>query len=315
MGEDEHDRLLRAAAIAEAQRLSRQHDGLVGLNVLGRGFQFGGRRVSFGSFYSGIFRPKELHGPAALAIVTTPPKVGKPAPYEDTFDERRGQFSYRFRDARSDTANARTQAARDNATLIAAFEHALPLIYFRGILPGQYVPIAPVFITSIDRQQRTAMLEVGLPGELSARSPGIATHDARRYATREVATRLHQHRFRRAVLQAYGTRCAVCSLKEVTLLQAAHIIDDRDPHGHAVVVNGVALCAIHHLAYDRNLMGIDPKGNVHIQHRLLEEIDGPMLKNGLQYFHGEKILFPRRIADHPDPERLRRRFEEFERAA
>ena len=48
------------------------------------------------------------------------------------------------------------------------------------------------------------------------------------------------------------------------------------------MVNGLALCAIHHLAYDRNLLGIDPAGVVHIARRLREEHDGPMLREGLQ---------------------------------
>ena len=39
---------------------------------------------------------------------------------------------------------------------------------------------------------------------------------------------------------------------QVHRLQAAHIIDDRDPGGAATISNGIALCAIHHLAYDRN---------------------------------------------------------------
>ena len=129
----------------------------------------------------------------------------------------------------------------------------------------------------------------------------------RRYAL----VRLHQHRFRAAVLRAYTTRCAVCRLREATLLQAAHIIDDRDPRGVATVVNGIALCAIHHLAYDRNLLGIDPGGGVHIARRLLDEIDGPMLRSGLQEFHGAAILQPRRRDEQPDSERLERRYEQF----
>ncbi|MDX6705101.1 MAG: putative restriction endonuclease [Solirubrobacteraceae bacterium] len=133
----------------------------------------------------------------------------------------------------------------------------------------------------------------------------------RRYATREAIVRLHQHRFRTAVLRAYATRCAVCRLREATLLQAAHIIDDRDPRGLATVVNGISLCAIHHLAYDRNLLGIDPGGVVHIAQRLLNEIDGPMLRSGLQEFHGGVILQPRRDDERPDPVRLELRYEHF----
>jgi putative restriction endonuclease len=81
------------------------------------------------------------------------------------------------------------------------------------------------------------------------------------------------------------------------------------------VVNGLALCAIHHLAFDRNLLGIDPDGVVHIAHRLLREIDGPMLRVGLQGFHGERIAQPRRPEDRPDAVRLETRFNRFVRAA
>lgn len=98
-------------------------------------------------------------------------------------------------------------------------------------------------------------------------------------------------------------------------MEAAHIIGWRRPEGISAVVNGLALCAIHHRAYDRNLLGIDPTGVVHIGHRLLNEIDGPMLKSGLQGFHGAAILQPQAPEHRPDPERLAVRFEEFETAA
>jgi putative restriction endonuclease len=130
-----------------------------------------------------------------------------------------------------------------------------------------------------------------------------------------VRVRLHQQRFRHAVLRAYRQRCAICALREPSLVQAAHIIEDTDERGIAAVVNGLALCAIHHLAYDRNLMGIDPDGVVHIARKLLEQQDGPMLREGLQGFHGAAILAPRRVDERPDPERLGRRFAHFERIA
>lgn len=74
-------------------------------------------------------------------------------------------------------------------------------------------------------------------------------------------------------------------------------------------------CAIHHLAYDRNLLGIAPDGLVHIAGRLLEEIDGPMLRIGLQGFHRSPIDQPRDPRDRPDPDRLHTRFERFAGAA
>jgi hypothetical protein len=143
----------------------------------------------------------------------------------------------------------------------------------------------------------------------------ISSEDARRYRFVEVRQRYHQARFRRDVLQAYRHRCAVCALKQPELVEASHIVRDVDPAGIAAVVNGIALCAIHHLAFDRNLMGIDPGGVVHIGRRLLDEQDGPMLKNGLQGFHGSPIVMPRVREHRPDPDRLAIRFAEFEAAA
>jgi putative restriction endonuclease len=287
----------------------------VPLGALRAGFEHGGRRISFGSFYSGIFRPKEFAGPAALSLVTAAPSTSHPAPYEDAFDETTGRLIYRFRDPRADTRAARDAAEADNRALVAAHQLGVPLIYFRGIFPGQYVVIEPVFVIAVNRAERRVELQAALPIADTTEAGLVSDEDLRRYATREAAVRLHQHRFRAAVLSAYSNRCAICRLREAALLQAAHIIDDHDPLGAATVVNGISLCAIHHLAYDRNLLGIAPDGVVHIAKRLLDEIDGPMLKAGLQGFHHATILQPRRPQQRPDPSRLELRFAQFRDAA
>jgi len=312
---DERDIALRQSALERVRELQRRYDDLVPLAALQEGFRHAGERVSFGSFYSGIFRPRQMRGPAALCLVTAPPKQNRPAPYEDEFDEDAGRFTYRFRDPASATPAAAVQAEADNRALVAAHRLAVPLIYFRGIAPGQYAIVAPVFVVHVDLAQRLVGFEAALPVADTTGAGLVSEPETRRYATREALFRLHQHRFRAAVLRAYRTRCAVCRLKEASLLQAAHIVEDRAEGGVATVVNGVALCAIHHLAYDRNLLGIDPVGLVHISRRLLDRTDGPMLRHGLQGFHGATILQPRLPEERPDPLRLEVRFEQFRRAA
>lgn len=295
--------------------LARRYDDVVPVNVLRRGFDTPRGRISYGSFYNGIYRPKQFNGPAALALVTTPPRERRDAPYDDEYDEATGTFTYHYRRAQSESARARMSAAADNRALKEAQRLGVPLIYFRGIAPGQYTPVAPVFITRDDPAHAVVAFQAALP--LADTTPAGLTSDelTRRYATHEAHIRLHQHRFRVNVLRAYRTQCAVCTLREAPLLQAAHIIEDRDPRGAAAVVNGIALCAIHHLAYDRNLLGIAPDGEIHIASRLLAEIDGPMLRIGLQGFHGSAIQQPRDRRDRPDPDRLRTRFERFAAAA
>jgi putative restriction endonuclease len=48
---------------------------------------------------------------------------------------------------------------------------------------------------------------------------------------------------------------------------------------------------------------------------LLKEPDGPMLRHGLQEFHGAKILVPGRPALQPNPEFLEERYAMFKGAA
>ena len=315
MAGDPRDIELRRWALEHVRALARRYNDVVPIAALREGFSTSRGRISFGSFYSGIYRPAQFDGPAALCLVTAPPKDHRQAPYEDDFDAETGRFTYHYRRPQSDSPQARLSAARDNATMRAALELGVPLIYFKGIAPGQYSPVAPVFIVHDDPVAEVVALEAALPVADVTDAGLVSDEPTRRYATREAQFRLHQHRFRANVLRAYRTRCAVCTLREAPLLQAAHIIEDRDEGGSAAVVNGIALCAIHHLAYDRNLMGIDPDGVVHIGSRLLEEIDGPMLRVGLQGFHGSPITQPHDRRDRPDPARLAARFERFAETA
>lgn len=228
-------------------------------------------------------------------------------PYDDFADCEGGAIVYRYRDGSPDQP--------DNAAMRAAFELQAPLIYFRGVGPGQYQVVAPAFIAADDPAAGRVRLEVGLPHQDTQGEGIVSSAGARAEQFAMVVRRLDQVRFRREVMRAYRSRCAVCSLKEPQLLEAAHIVRWAEATEVAAVVNGIALCAIHHLAYDRNLLGIDPGGVVHIGERLLHEIDGPMLKTGLQGFHGAEILQPKRPHERPDPERLALRFEEFNAAA
>lgn len=301
------DLALRQAAITRASELSAAYRDLVPLAAIREGFWFRGERISFGSFYRGIYRAQQMKGPAALSLVTSPPKPGKPRPYEDEMDVDRGVILYHYRAGSADQP--------DNRALQEAHARQTPLVYFHGLVAGQYLIVAPAFVRENDPAEKVVLLEVGVP--LADTQPGgpVSTPDTRRYALREVRVRLQQQEFRIGVLRAYRERCAICALRERELVQAAHIVADPSPQGIAAVVNGLALCAIHHLAYDRNLLGIDPTGIVHIAQRLRDEHDGPMLREGLQGFHGAAILKPRRPADHPDPELLGIRFDAFERAA
>jgi putative restriction endonuclease len=138
------------------------------------------------------------------------------------------------------------------------------------------------------------------------------TEQLRRYILRETRQRLHQPVFRATVLRAYGTRCAVCALRHGQLLDAAHIVPDREKAGIAAVRNGIALCKIHHAAYDSFVLGLRPDLVVQIRSDLLVEIDGPMLEHGLKGRHGQPLMtVPTVRAERPDVDLLEERYAAF----
>ncbi len=82
-----------------------------------------------------------------------------------------------------------------------------------------------------------------------------------------------------------------------------------------MVPNGLALCSIHHRAFDRNVLGIRPDLVIDVRREVLEEIDGPMLRHGLQEMRGVRIRVPRAVAAKPDPSRLEERYAQFRAAS
>jgi putative restriction endonuclease len=148
--------------------------------------------------------------------------------------------------------------------------------------------------------------------DVSRAEPG---EDARRaYVTQQVLRRVHQARFSERVMAAYKCSCAICRLRHRELLDAAHILPDNHPRGEPVVPNGISLCKIHHAAFDRNIIGIRPDLVIEVRADVLEEIDGPMLRFGIQGCDGQTVTVPNRVSERPDSAFLEERFEMFRQA-
>src|SRR3954468_12474711 len=127
------DLALRQAAVTRARELSQMYDDLVPIERLREGFVHAGERISFGSFQKGIHRSAAQRGPAALTLTTS-----FKDPYTDRYDDVDAAFTYAYRAGPIDQA--------DNRALRAAYELQTPLIYFRGLSPGQYLVVTPVFV-------------------------------------------------------------------------------------------------------------------------------------------------------------------------
>jgi len=245
----------------------------------------------------GIHRAAAQRGPAALSVQTS-----WKSPYDD--EETELGFLYAYR--------SRSIDRPDNRALRSAHELGAPLVYFVGSRPGWYRTLYPCFVTQDDEVSRRVVLSVGrITGPLDERAPVIPADPLeRRYAVREAKVRLHQGRFRGLVLPAYSDRCAICKLKELRLLDAAHITADTAETGLAAVSNGISLCTIHHRAFDQDLVGVSPDLEVRVSRRLLDEEDGPMLEL-LKQFERAPLHAPRRAELRPDRDRLAARFERF----
>ena len=133
---------------------------------------------------------------------------------------------------------------------------------------------ALTFIVAIDAQ-------VGAPAAWQVNDPA-ALIARRQYVTAVVRQRLHQRGFRERVLRAYQQCCAICRLRHDALLEAAHTLPDIHLFDEPVVPNGLALCKLHHAAFDAYIIGVTPDLEVTVRLDVLQEIDGPMLQHGLQ---------------------------------
>ncbi|MBK8810553.1 MAG: HNH endonuclease [Acidobacteria bacterium] len=207
---------------------------------------------------------------------------------------------------------------RDNVGLRETCRRGLPLIYFHGTIPGAYVAQWPVFVVVDTPQELTFGVTFDERSQLQLEDIRSADnpHDIfrRRYKTAEVRIRLHQRVFRDRVLRAYKSSCALCRLRHSNLLDAAHIIPDTEDQGEPIVSNGLALCKLHHAAFDANILGITPDLVAEIRDDILEEIDGPMLQHGLKEMHRTRIITPFRSSEKPNRALLEVRYERFRAA-
>ena len=303
----DHDLKVRLAAFEWLQSQTDIHGEVLPRSVLSAGFDFAGEQVRLVG-PQGIFKPRQL-STVPLSITTSPK-----GPYDDSFGAD-GLLRYAYR--------GENPQHHENVGLRTAMTDRVPLIYFHGLVPGRYLAAWPVYVVGDDPGKLAFIVAMddarhvssGFDSELDGRTAADSGADARRaYITSTFQRRLHQQEFRKRVLRAYREQCALCRLRHAELLDAAHIIADSEPGGDPVVPNGMALCKLHHAAYDRQFLTVRPDYIIEVRRDVLEEEDGPMLLHGLKGLHEQRIILPRSRELYPDPERLDRRFRRFRRA-
>ena len=294
-----HDARVRTAAFDWLARRIALHGDVLPRADLAIGFEFDQRRVPVVG-PQGIFKPALMQVPLSI---TTAPK----GPYDDAIGAD-NLLRYRYRGT--------DPGHRDNVGLRFAMHNSLSLAYFHGVVPGRYLALWPVSVIA-DEPEALAFsiaLDDAIHSGLSPETPraiGGGADFRREYVVSLTRRRLHQRAFRERVLRAYRHQCALCRLRHSELLDAAHILPDAEPEGVPVVRNGIALCRLHHAAFDRFFLAVRPDHIIEVRADILQEIDGPTLQHAIQGLHGQPIVLPTKLIEQPAAEFLSERYERF----
>ena len=294
------DEQIRLAAFEHLKNLVLIHGDVLPYEILIKGFFFNGERITLLGA-SGIWKPQILEYPISITTSSN-------GPYSDSFTEE-GFLKYKYRGTDPNH--------RDNKGLRELIRLQKPLIYFHSIVKGKYLATWPVYITNDNINALEFTVAVDDVYSMSIALTKVEEPEEyyrRLYITSTVKVRLHQRLFRERVLTAYQNHCALCNLRHIELLDAAHIIADKEDLGEPIIKNGIALCKIHHAAFDQNILGINPDYRIKIRHDILIETDGPMLKYGIQLLENNNLILPNDKKHWPDKERLSTRFDLFLKA-
>lgn len=163
--------------------------------LLREGFEFRGNRVLLKG-PQGIFKP-EILPELPLSITTAAPDLKRPAPYDDGFTPDGSILIYRYRGT--------DPLHHENVGLRRAMERRRPLIYFHGVVRGEYFTAWPVYVVGDEPRHLRFRVAVDDAHYVSEDLLAVAEgSEARReYITITTRQRLHQRSFRTRVLRAY----------------------------------------------------------------------------------------------------------------
>ena len=202
------DQALREALFVYMDGLVNRYPDGVPASELQRTFAF--NKFRFRPLQqTGIFKPSLL-GREGAALVLNSSIDG---PYQDVHDTESGFLTYKYQGGYGDEDNHFNQSLRQ------AIAQRLPVLYLCGVATNLYLPLYPAYVIADDR----ASLSVNI--QVAERTMVVQADDTeglmqsiRAYSTTRAKRRLHQAGFRKIVMKAYATTCAMCRLKLCDLL-------------------------------------------------------------------------------------------------
>jgi len=173
----------------------------------------------------------------------------------------------------------------------------------RSDMLGLYVEQMRILHSAgVDRAEREVLERMAIdpfavtPDEVTAQVPA-----PRRRMMTQTLRLLRDRRFSENVLSAYTHRCAFCEV-QLNLLDAAHILPVAHPHSTDFVTNGVALCAMHHRAYDSALITFDEQYAIKLSKSAIGRLKQAKRADGLAAFKATlrpRLHLPAAVASHP----------------
>ncbi|MGW4928612.1 HNH endonuclease [Agromyces sp. NPDC004153] len=166
-------------------------------------------------------------------------------------------------------------------------------------------------IARVHPDEREVQTAVRATGHLNTRRPTAAGRVGSAIRLRRAVSALIRDTwFSGDVLDAYERRCAMCGLG-LNLVQGAHIYPASAPGSRDVTSNGVALCANHHLAFDRHQIAVIPPNlDVLFRPDVLDQARRDPVALAFVSSTFDFLNRPHRGAE-PDPEMLMLRYQHF----
>lgn len=125
------------------------------------------------------------------------------------------------------------------------------------------------------------------------------TSTERRSVVSQIVRKFRAADFRRRILGAYEKKCAMCGV-QLELVDAAHIIPVAADTSTDETRNGVALCKLHHAAYDRNLISFDERYRIQVSETKVQYLTEADLAGGLRAFRNGLLPVMRMPHDRRD---------------
>jgi putative restriction endonuclease len=124
------------------------------------------------------------------------------------------------------------------------------------------------------------------PASVSNDVIGQASTENRATVLRMMRTRIRESNFSQRVLSAYDRQCAVCGV-QLRLIDAAHIVPVAAEGSTDETSNGIALCALHHRAYDSGLIYFENDYRIVLNSTLVGVLQQDDLIGGLREFKSQ----------------------------